>query len=76
MSAMTKQRTEYEQVVRRGWFAWVYWGVIVVGLCLVAAIWVWVPELLVVSGYVVIIVIVGLLAGRYALAARRKRRGT
>jgi len=73
---MTKQRTEYEQVVRRGWFAWVYWGVIVVGLCLVAAIWVWVPELLVVSGYVVIIVIVGLLAGRYALAARRKRRGT
>jgi hypothetical protein len=75
MSAMAKQRTEFERVVRDGWFAWVYWGVTAVGICAVGAIWIWAPDLLVISGYVVITLVIGLLVGRYVLAAKLKREG-
>lgn len=75
MSAMAKRRTEFERVVREGWFAWVYWGVTIVGICAVGGIWIWAPDLLVISGYVAITLVIGLLVGRYVLAAKLKREG-
>jgi hypothetical protein len=68
-----RERTALDRVVREGWFAWVYWGVTAVGICAVVAIWIWAPELLIASGYVVIGLVIALTVGRYTLASRLRR---
>jgi hypothetical protein len=74
--AMTEPRNPFAEVVRHGWFAWVYWSASIAGIIAVAVILIWAPGLLAVSGYVVITLVIALLAARYLLAARLRHERT